>query len=64
MPVFKDTSKIFKNISGRIIVKTILSLNFFLISSHFFSRCFFCLGFRSDFRDLFFIFVFLFYFFK
>jgi hypothetical protein len=64
MPAFKDIFEIFKSIFRRIIVKTILFLGSFLILSYFLSGCFFCLGFRFDFRDLSFVFVFLFYFFK
>jgi hypothetical protein len=64
MPAFKSAFKIFKGISGRIIVKTILSSGFFLILSYFFSGCFFCLDFRFNFRNLSFIFVPLFCFFK
>jgi hypothetical protein len=64
MPTFKGIFKIFKGISGRIIVKTILFLGFFLILFYFLPGYFFYLGFRSNFRDLSFIFMFLFYFFK
>jgi hypothetical protein len=64
MPAFKNIFKIFKNISRRIIIKTILFLNSFLILSHFLPECFFGLSFRFNFKDLSFVFVPLFYFFK
>jgi hypothetical protein len=64
MPAFKSISEIFKGIFRRIIVKTILFSGFFLILSYFFSGYFFYLGFRSDFKGSFSIFVPPFCFFK
>jgi hypothetical protein len=47
MPAFNLFPEMFKGISGRIMAKTILSLDSCLILSHFLSGYFFCLGFRS-----------------
>jgi hypothetical protein len=47
MPAFKV---VFGEIPGRIIIKTIFFSGYYLISSYFFSGCFFYLNFRSGFK--------------
>jgi hypothetical protein len=56
--------KVFRDVSRFIIAKTIFFFGYRLILFYFLSGCFFCLDFRSYFRDFFSVFAFLFYFFK